>query len=234
MRFQTPLRMARLIRRYKRFLADMELPGGQVVVAHCANPGSMLGMAEPGSACWLEPVAGAGRKLGWSWKLVDTGTGLAVVDTAIANRVVAEALTAGAVSGLGPYDAVRREVRMGVGSRVDFVLSGGGAPDLLLEVKSVTLKRGDDAEFPDSVTARGTRHLDELAAAAGQGRRAAMLYLLARNDAARIGIAADIDPAYARAFARARDAGVRMLGLACHITPEAVRAAGPVPVDPVA
>lgn len=220
MQFTRPLIRARLIRRYKRFLADMDI-GGQTVTAHCANPGSMLGMAEPGMTCWLEGNDDPTRKLRWSWKLVEVGGGLAVVDTAMANKVVAEALHADAVPGL-TAGAFRAEVKMGTNNRVDFQLGDG----TLLEVKSVTLARDGWAEFPDSVTARGTKHLQELTSAAQAGRPAAMLYLLARDDMARIRVAADIDPAYAHAFDVARAAGVRMLGLGTQITLQGVTANG--------
>ncbi|GAB4260208.1 MAG: DNA/RNA nuclease SfsA [Pararhodobacter sp.] len=225
MQFDRPLLRARLIRRYKRFLADLELDG-TVVTAHCANPGSMLGMADAGAWCWIEGNDNPRRKLRWAWKLVETASGMAVVDTSLANKVVAEALSAGAVPGLAA-GAFRAEVPMGARSRVDFVLGDG----TLLEVKSVTLKRGDWAEFPDSITQRGTRHLQELTEAARAGRPAAMLYLLARDDVARIRIAADIDPAYAAAFDTARAAGVRMLGLGTRIGPEGVRPGDAVEID---
>jgi len=227
MEFSRPLLRARLIRRYKRFLADMELDG-ELITAHCANPGSMLGMAEPGMACWIEGNDDPKRKLRWSWKLVQAGAGLAVVDTAIANRVVSEALRIKAVPGL-EAGAFRAEVKMGANSRVDFVLGDG----TLLEVKSVTMARDGWAEFPDSVTARGTKHLMELTEAARTGRPAAMLYLLARDDQTRIRIAADIDPAYARAFDIARAAGVRMHGLATHISKSGITTTGAVPIDPL-
>jgi len=203
------------------------LEDGTEVTAHCANPGSMLGMADAGAPCWIEQNDDPRRKLRWAWKLVDTGGGLAVVDTSIANRVVAEALRADAVPGLAA-GAFRAEVKMGANSRVDFVLGDG----TLVEVKSVTLMRDGWAEFPDSVTARGAKHLAELTEAARAGRPAAMLYLLARNDVERIRIATDIDPAYAAAFDAARSAGVQMLGLATRITPQGVAAAGAVPIDP--
>ncbi len=223
MEFARPLIRARLLRRYKRFLADMELDGA-VVTAHCANPGSMLGMADPGMTCWIEGNDDPKRKLRWAWKLVETGTGTAVVDTGMANRLVAGALRGGFLDA-GDF---RAEVRMGERSRVDFVLGDG----TLLEVKSVTLARGGWGEFPDSVTARGTRHLQELTEAARAGRPAAMLYLLARDDVARVRIAADIDPAYARAFDLARAAGVRMLALGTAVSPLGVRVTRPVPIDP--
>ncbi|MFN3936343.1 MAG: DNA/RNA nuclease SfsA [Gemmobacter sp.] len=229
MRFQTPLVEARLVRRYKRFLADLELPCGTFVTAHCPNPGSMQGLAEPGARCWIARTAATGRKLGWSWKLVETaGAALVLVDTGLANRLVAAALRQGRLPGLDARAGFRSEVALG-DSRVDFVLSGS---DLLLEVKSVTLMRGGWAEFPDSVTTRGRRHLDLLATAARNGRPAAMLYLVARSDGARVRIAGDIDPAYAAAFDAARAAGVRMLAVGCTLTPEAASIATALPFDP--
>ena len=231
MRFQTPLVPATLIRRYKRFLADMRLADGREVTAHCANPGSMLGMATPGMTCWLEPNDDPRRKLRHSWKLIEGPAGeMVVVDTGIANAVAAEALETGCLPALSGHHAIRREVRMGSASRVDFVLDGP-AGATFVEVKSVTLLRGGWAEFPDSVTARGRRHIEELAALARAGGRAAMLYVVARDDAARVRIAADIDPAYARAFDQARADGVEMHALACRIDTCGVCPAQPLAVD---
>lgn len=232
MRFP-PLLPARLIRRYKRFLADMRLEDGREVTAHCPNPGSMLGMAPEGALCWLEPNDDPKKKLKFSWKLVEPSPGVLVaVDTGLANRVVAEALAAGKVPGLDGYERVRAEVPYGEGSRVDFLLSGPVRGDALVEVKSVTLSRGGWAEFPDSVTKRGTKHLQELTREAQAGRRAMMLYLVSRTDGARVRIAADIDPAYAAAFDDARAAGVEMLALGTAITPEGITAAHALTVDP--
>ena len=233
MRFQTPLIRARLVRRYKRFLADMVLEDGREVVAHCANPGAMLGMAEAGVACWLEPNDDPNKKLRYGWKLVAQGRGhFAVVDTALANRVVGAALRRGAVPALAGYDTVRAEMPYGRASRIDFLLTAPGRRDALVEVKSVTLARDGWAEFPDSVTARGAKHLAELAEAVRAGRRSVMLFLVSRSDVSRVRVAADIDPTYARAFDAARAAGVEMLALATDVSPGGVRAAGPATVDP--
>ncbi|GHD98362.1 XRE family transcriptional regulator [Defluviimonas sp. 20V17] len=230
MRFP-PLLQARLIRRYKRFLSDMRLPDGREVVAHCPNPGSMLGLAPEGARCWLEPNDDPKKKLGYSWKLVEPAPGtLVAVDTGLANRVVAEALATGAVPDLAGYATIRAEVPYGAGSRVDFLLSDPTRGEALVEVKSVTLSRGGWAEFPDSVTKRGTKHLQELAREAQAGRRAVMLYLVSRSDGTRVRIAADIDPAYAMAFDAARAAGVEMLALGTEVSPEGVRAARALPV----
>jgi sugar fermentation stimulation protein A len=216
MEFAAPLVPARLVRRYKRFLADVVLDDGREATAHCPNPGSMMGLAEPGSRIWLMP-AGPGKTLAWSWKLVELAGGhLAGIDTAVPNRVAGEALRAGAISGLAGYADVRAEVTLCPGTRTDFLLTGPGLPDAWVEVKNVHLQReGDWAEFPDCVTARGARHLYDLARVAQAGQRAVMLYLVQRTDCARFRLAADLDPAYARAFAAARAAGVEML---CHAT----------------
>ncbi|WP_305969231.1 MULTISPECIES: DNA/RNA nuclease SfsA [unclassified Mameliella] len=231
MRFQTPLVPATLIRRYKRFLADCLLEDGREVTAHVANPGSMLGLKDEGQRIWLEPNDDPRKKLKWAWRLVEhQGGHFTGVDTGVPNRVLKAALTAGEVAGLGGYDLVRPEVQYGENSRIDFLLTGAGRPDCYVEVKSVTLSRTPGlAEFPDSVTARGTKHLGELAMMAGQGHRAVMLYLVQRTDCTRATLAADIDPAYAAAFAGARDAGVEVLALGCHISPEGVTLGGPIP-----
>ncbi|MEZ5716435.1 MAG: DNA/RNA nuclease SfsA [Paracoccaceae bacterium] len=222
MRFQTPLEPARLIRRYKRFLADIRLEDGREAVAHCANPGSMMGLAEPGMRIWVEGNDDPKKKLKWGWRLVDHENGhFTGVDTSVPNRALKAALMAGEVPGLRA-PMVRAEVAYGERSRVDFLLSGAGK-DTYVEVKSVTLSRqGGLAEFPDARTARGLKHLDELAAMVGQGHRAVMLYLVQRTDCDRVGIAGDIDPAYAEGLVRARAAGVEVMCFDCRITPQEI------------
>jgi sugar fermentation stimulation protein A len=231
MEFAAPLVKGVLVRRYKRFLADVKLADGREVTAHCANPGAMTGLNAPGIPVWLEPNDDPKRKLKWSWKLVELPGGhLAGIDTAVPNRVVGEALRARAVPRLAAYDRVRAEVRCGARSRVDFLLSADGLPDAWVEVKNVHLRReGDVAEFPDSVTARGARHLDDLARMACAGARAVMLYLVQRTDCARAAIAADIDPAYAAAFARAAAQGVEAIAHKAYIDTSGVRLGPQIP-----
>jgi sugar fermentation stimulation protein A len=220
MRFQTPLEPAVLIRRYKRFLADIRLErDGREVTAHCANPGSMMGLAEPGMRIWVEPNDDPKKKLKYGWRLVEHDTGhFTGVDTSVPNRALKAALIAGQVPGLAA-PMVRAEVPYGQNSRIDFLLSGAG-PDTYVEVKSVTLCRQRGlAEFPDSVTARGLKHLEELSHVAATGPRAVMLYLVQRTDCDRVAIAADLDPAYATGLQRARAAGVEVMAFDCNIDP---------------
>lgn len=230
MRFQTELVPARLIRRHKRFLADCTLADGSEVVAHCANPGSMMGLAEPGTKIWLEPNDDPKKKLKFGWRLVDHENGhFTGVDTGLPNRVIRAALEAGEIAALSEYRTVRPEVRYAENSRIDFLLGAPGLRDAYVEVKSVTLSRRSGlAEFPDSVTARGAKHLGNLADVARAGHRAVLLYLVQRTDCTQVAMAADIDPAYAQAHAVATRAGVETLCIGTRITPHSVTLAAPL------
>ncbi len=224
MRFQTPLVPGRLIRRYKRFLADVRLDDGREVTAHCANPGSMMGLAAPDLRVWLEPNDDPRKKLKFGWRLVDHENGhFTGVDTSVPNRALRAALAQGQIAEFAAYQTVRPEVKYGQNSRIDFLLSEPGLPDAYVEVKSVTLRRaGDLAEFPDSVTARGAKHLAELAQMRAAGHRAVLFYLVQRTDCARVQVAADIDPTYARALEAGIAAGVEVIAYDTRITPEGV------------
>lgn len=236
MRFPTPLTRATLLRRYKRFLSDIELESGETVVAHCANPGSMMGLAEPGSEVWLSPNTNPKAKLDWRWELVRTGEGhLVCINTGHPNTVAAEAIGAGAIAELAGYENLRREVKYGVNSRVDILLEDAGKPDCYVEIKSVTLRRPEGAnrtaaEFPDAVTKRGAKHLGELSEMVATGKRAVMLYLVQRGDCDHFRVAADIDPGYAEAVAMARKRGVETLCYTCRIEPTGIEIAVPLPV----
>ena len=232
MKFPAPLIPATLIRRYERFLADARLETGEDVTAHCPNPGSMMGLAEPGMRVWLEPNEDPKKRLRFGWRLVELPGGhWSGIDTAVPNRVVKEALLARGIAELASYGRVRPEVKYGTNSRVDFLLSEPGLPDAYVEVKNVHLRREADwAEFPDSVTKRGARHLDELSAVAAAGQRAVVLYLVQRTDCGRMKLAADLDPAYADAFARAAKAGVEMLCYGTRIDRSGVRIGERLPV----
>ena len=222
MRFPLPLRRATLLTRYKRFLSDHRFEDGSTVTAHVANPGAMTGLVDEGLETWLSPAANPKRKLPFSWEMVRIGQGLVGVNTGWPNRLAAEAIEAGAIPLLAVYDTIRREVAYGTRSRVDFLLEAADRPPCYVEVKNVHLKRGPAAEFPDSVTARGTKHLRELAAVAQGGARAVMLYIVQREDCDSFTLAADIDPAYAAAFAEARTSGVEALAYACRLSTDGI------------
>ena len=222
MRFPLPLRRATLLTRYKRFLSDHRFDDGSTVTAHVANPGAMTGLVDEGLETWLSPAANPKRKLPFSWEMVRIGQGLVGVNTGWPNRLAADAIEAGAIPPLAGYDTIRREVAYGTRSRVDFLLEAAERPPCYVEVKNVHLKRGPAAEFPDSVTARGAKHLRELAAVAQGGARAVMLYVVQREDCDSFTLAADIDPAYAAAFAEARTSGVEALAYACRLSTDGI------------
>src|ERR1700693_3684618 len=209
MQFTAPLVRATLVRRYKRFLADVVLPSGETVTAHCANPGSMIGLAAPGAPVWLSRSDNPKRKLSHSWELVevDLGSGaeLGGTNTTNPNALAAEPIAAGLVAELAGYGMVRREVKYGKNSRVDFLLEGPGRPPCYLEIKNVHLMRQKGlAVFPDAGTKRGAKHLEELAGMTAVGARAVMLFLVQIASAERFAIARDIDPTYGAHFDRAR------------------------------
>mgnify|MGYP003644170767 FL=1 len=221
------------MKRYKRFLADVELESGEFITAHVANPGSMMGLKDAGMTVWLSPANNPKRKLQYSWELVAADGALVGINTAHPNGIVAEAIENGKVAALAGYDTLTREVKYGANSRIDMLLSGGGKPDCYVEVKNVTLMRdGSVAEFPDSVTARGTKHLQELQNMVAEGNRAVMFYLVQRTDCTAFRLAADIDPAYAAAFRLAEDAGVEILCYDCHISTSEIRLGSPIPINP--
>lgn len=219
MQFHASLERGRLDRRYKRFLADVTLADGRVVTAHCANPGAMLGLAEPGMAVGLLPARNPKAKLSHSWELVHADGDWVGINTGQPNRLVEEALGADAIPELAGYPPPRREVKYGEASRIDLLLEKDSAPPCYVEIKNVDLMREPGlAEFPDSVTARGAKHLAELGRMAEAGARAVMLFVVQRNDCARFGLASDIDPAYADALASAEKAGVEILCYSCRVT----------------
>jgi sugar fermentation stimulation protein A len=213
-----------LVSRYKRFFADVRLDDGREVTAHCPNPGAMLGLNTPGLGAWLSGDDNPRRKLAWTLELLEADGGLVGVNTLNPNRLVAEALAAGVIPELTGYAAVRREVRMGEASRVDFVLDDPARARCWLEVKNCHLRRnGSLAEFPDCVAARSAKHLRELSARVAEGDRAVQLFVIQRMDCQSFAACADLDPTYAAALDTAAAAGVEVLCYGCDIRPDTVR-----------
>lgn len=231
MRFELPLIEARLLRRYKRFLADVEIPGQGELTVLCPNPGSMLGLADPGSRIWLSESDNPKRKYRHTWELLEVDGGIVGINTNLPNAIAEEAIAAGAVPELAGYDSLRREVKYGENSRIDILLENEDGARCYVEIKNVHLMREADlAEFPDSVTKRGAKHLRELTAMVAEGHRSVMFYLVQRSDCRRFTIAEDIDPAYAAALREARIHGVETICYSCKLTPDAIELAGPVEI----
>lgn len=209
------------------------LDTGEEVVAHCPNPGAMLGLKEPGLRVWVEPNDDPKKKLKYAWRVAELPDGVMVgIDTAVPNRVAKEALLAGRVAELARYSGVRAEVAYGTRSRVDFLLTEHGLPDAYVEIKNVHLLRQDDwAEFPDCVTDRGAKHLRELMEVRAAGARAVMLYVIQHEGCARFRTAPDLDPVYAATFREAAAAGVEMLAYRCAVSPSEITLSHAVPVS---
>ena len=231
MLFPAPLTRATLVKRYKRFLADVVFESGEAVTAHVANPGAMTGLSDPGLEVWLSHSDNPKRKLAWSWELARIDGHLVGINTSHPNAIVAEAVQAGQIPELAGYATLRREVAYGRNSRIDLLLEAPARPLCYVEIKNVHLKRGDWACFPDAVTARGTKHLGELSDMVTAGHRAVMVYLVQRQDCTTFAPAADIDPVYAKALQNAVAAGVETLCYDCHISLEGITVGRPMPLQ---
>lgn len=235
MRLPAPLYEGTLVRRYQRFLADVRLPEGEVVTAHCANSGTMRTCAVEGGRVLLSKPGREGRKLAWTWEIAFAGDGgdvAVLVNTGRPGGIVREAVEAGGIPELRGYGRVRAEVAYGEErSRVDLLLEGGAGPDCLVEVKSVTLRdRPGLARFPDAVTSRGARHLRELARGVAGGRRGVLFFLVSRGDAEAVAPADDVDPVYGRALREAVAAGVEVLAFRARVGPGEVQVERRLPV----
>lgn len=228
MRFSTPLIPAILVRRYQRFLVDVELADGGVATAHCPNTGSMLSCSAPGSPVYLSESANPQRKYPYSLEMVFADNAWIGVNTSRTNTIVAEAIERGQVPELSQPDRIKREVRTSPACRLDLAVFHGSTPTYV-EIKSCTWVDGGWAMFPDAVTARGTKHLLELRDLARSGCKAAAFFLVQRSDATGFRPAERIDPLYARTLREAHDDGVAVLAYQAAVTPEAIRITGPLP-----
>jgi sugar fermentation stimulation protein A len=229
MKFPDPLVKATLIKRYKRFLADVRFEDGTETTAHVANPGGMIGLKEPGMTVWLSPARNPARKLRWSWEIAEADGDLVGVSTAHPNAIAEEAILAGHIPELAGFETLRREVKYGKNSRIDILLEDSEKGTAYVEIKNVHLMREPGlAEFPDAVTARGAKHLEELGDMVEAGHAAWMLYVIQRMDCSRFAVASDIDPGYAEALRRAMTRGVGILCYMCDITTQEIRLGKPV------
>lgn len=231
MQFTSPLLPGRLIKRYKRFLADIELDGGGTITAHCPNPGSMMGLKAPGSRCWVSVSDNPKRKLQHTLEVLEADGTLVAMNTMSPNKIAEAAIAKGEIAPLSGYDAIRREVKYGTNSRIDLLLTDEARPDCYVEVKNCHLMRTPGlAEFPDSVTTRGAKHLFELSERVRAGDRAVQLFIVQRGDCTRLSPADDLDPAYAQALRAAAQTGVEILAYGCAVTLEGVTLTKPMEI----
>ncbi len=235
MQYNPPLIEAVLVQRYKRFLADVRLADGSVITVHCPNPGSMAGLTEPGIRCWISDSQNPKRKLLYTLELVEIagfdGPVIVGANTNQPNKLAEEAIRADQVEPLIGYANLRREVKYGKNSRIDFLLEDDLRPHCYVEVKNVHFLRSPDLhEFPDCVTARGAKHLEELGDMVEQGHRAVMLYVIQRMDGSKFKIATDIDTAYASAYTRAMGRGVEAYALRCKVSPMGIQPHDLIPI----
>ena len=230
MQFKTNLIKGKLLKRYKRFLADIILEDETKVIAHCPNPGSMMGLAKVGTTVWLEPNDDPKKKLKYGWRLVEYKNQMICIDTSIANMVIKEALEKKAIPELS-YQGFKPEVKYSDNSRIDFLLTSP-SQQTYLEIKSVTLMREKGlAEFPDSITKRGSKHLADLSKMVTSGHKAVLLFLCMRNDVDRVRIAADLDSIYSNNIKAALKSGVQLVCYDTHVTRFGVRLGKPVVVE---
>ena len=233
MKYSSSLQRVTLIKRYKRFLADVTLDDGTQMTVHTPNTGSMMGCAEPGSSIWIRDSGSETRKYRFSWELSELSNGALVgVNTGLANALVAEAIREGKVPELGGYGKLRTEVPYGQErSRIDILLEDEVLPACYVEVKNVTARSGDHAIFPDAVTARGTKHLRELMQVVREGGRGVIFFCVQRDDVTAFRPANEIDPLYADTLKQAVGVGVEVFALRAAITPESVELQHPLPVE---
>lgn len=235
MKFDRPLIPGRLVQRYKRFLADVTLDSGEAITATCPNTGSMMGLVAPGSRVWLSTSDSPTRKYRHTWEMVEADLGegahLVGINTNHPNKLVAEAITGGKVKTLKGYPSLRREVKYGRNSRIDILLECETKGLCYVEVKNVhMMRRAGFAEFPDSVTERGAKHLVEMSDMVRAGHRAVMVYLIQRPDAKSFQFAGDVDPKYVEAFKLATAAGVEAVALRCRVAPDEIAVEKAVPI----
>ncbi|MES0266506.1 DNA/RNA nuclease SfsA [Citrobacter sedlakii] len=232
MQFSPPLQRATLVKRYKRFLADVITPDGTELTLHCPNTGAMTGCAEPGDTVWYSTSENTKRKYPHTWELTETQNGaLICVNTLWANRLTKEALEQGRVSELSGYSTLKSEVKYGAErSRIDFMLQADFRPDCYIEVKSVTLAEKDFGFFPDAITERGQKHLRELMSVAAEGKRAVIFFAVLHSAITRFSPARHIDAKYAQLLIEAQRKGVEILVYKAELSAESMTLKEPLPI----
>lgn len=231
MKITQPTVQGTLLKRYKRFLADVELADGTTLTAHCPNPGRMIGCSEPGSRVILRDSQDKKRKLQYTLQTVEDNGVWINVDTGLPNAVTEEAILAGSIPELTGYESLRREVKYGESSRIDILLEDEKRGRCYVEVKSATMAQGEVALFPDAVTARGLKHLEELARVVEAGDRGVIFFFVSRGDSTRFAPADDIDPAYGEKLREVVERGVEALAYISQVEPTRLEIAGSIPVD---
>lgn len=232
--FPSPLVSGTLVRRYKRFLADVILDDGTEITASVPNTGSMMGLTDPGSKTWLSYSPDPKRKYAHALQIVEADNTLVGVNTSLPNKLAEEAIINGIIPQLSGYSSIKREQKYGTNSRIDLLLQEQERPDCYVEVKNVHLMRTPSlAEFPDTATVRGVKHLVELGKIAQSGMRAVMLFVIQRSDCDHFRVCGDLDPLYGKHFQLALSEGVEAFAIKCDITPEAITAQSLIPIDDV-
>ena len=227
--FREKLIHGTLIRRYKRFLADIRLDNGTEIVAHCTNSGTMKSCLENGAEVYLTPVSDAKRRTKFTWEMIKINGDWIGINTGNPNKLAFEAVSSGVIPELSGYSTVKREVQFG-DSRFD-ILAENDNEKCFVEVKNVTMKEGKYALFPDSVTVRGQKHLKTLMEVKAAGMRAVMLYIIQRSDTEIFAPAINIDPDYAKMLKTAVNAGVEVIAMQAKVTPEKIELVRKLPVE---
>jgi len=235
MKFEQKLIHGKLLKRYKRFLSDIDLGNGQIVTAHCPNSGSMLSVLPKNANVWLSRTDNPKRKLKYTLEIIEVDGNKVGINTNHPNKIVSQSIRDGKIKELSGYESILREVKYGENSRIDILLKQENKPDCYVEVKNVTMKRGGknsvNAEFPDAITTRGTKHLKELTQMVKEGHRAVMLFLVQRQDCNSFSIAGDIDAIYHTNLLKALASGVEVLCYQCRVNLKEINISGPLELE---
>ena len=235
MKFEQRLIRGKLLKRYKRFLSDIDLGNGQIITAHCPNSGSMLSVLPKNANVWLSITDNPKRKLKYTLEIIEVDGNKVGINTNHPNKIVSQSIRDGKIKELLGYESIIREVKYGENSRIDILLKKENKPDCYVEVKNVTMKRSGKSsgkvEFPDAITKRGTKHLKELTQMVKEGNRSVMLFLVQREDCNSFSIAGDIDPIYQTTLLKALESGVEILCYRCNINLKEINISGPLKLE---